>query len=508
MPDFLHDGNYIRAVPVGQPRPEYPFRQNGDRVTAGFDQDYWQQMDRWQPEQLGIKFPGDPSYYLIGETAPVEVLAGVGQFTRTWSRIPVQQVVGSSMYVTKPPISGTLPQNFGETVVIQPDSTVGDYNIYQRKEVSGDSGVPATNAFPTGGTYTLTIDGSTTASIDFNDSAADVKSALDALTPVGDRGNVQVTGAYNAIGGFTITFPNHPTSSVDFSSITVSSGSATGVVSTLAQNKSKQQVTINPTTAGQTITGGTYTLTVLGDTTGAIAYNASASTISTAVNALTSVNGNATISIPTDRLNPLAADSSNIWFYIFLDLPTGSATPSLTPTGSGALLVSVTGTLSEGYTLLFTTNSIRSRVITTTAAHGISASDNIFIKIGDDYLEIAAGSFTVTSTTAITFTTNVEDLFTDTDSITEIGRRSSAYSAGAKLVRVKRQTDFYLPGVTPGVSTVDDIPLPTYEGGPSALLEKIFSGSTTCNYEVGELVQWRDSLIYMRTITTLNPTHL
>ena len=58
---------------------------------------------------------------------------------------------------------------------------------------------------PTGGTFTLTYAGSTTAAIDFDATAAEVESALEAIASIGE-GNVSVTG--EAGGPWTAEFIN------------------------------------------------------------------------------------------------------------------------------------------------------------------------------------------------------------------------------------------------------------------------------------------------------------
>lgn len=56
---------------------------------------------------------------------------------------------------------------------------------------------------PTGGTFTLTFSGQTTAAVDFDATAAEVQAALEALSNV-DEGDVAVTGS--AGGPYTVTF--------------------------------------------------------------------------------------------------------------------------------------------------------------------------------------------------------------------------------------------------------------------------------------------------------------
>ena len=58
---------------------------------------------------------------------------------------------------------------------------------------------------PTGGSFTLSFGGSTTANIAYNATAADVRAALEALPTIGD-GNVSVTGGPGPGTPFTVTF--------------------------------------------------------------------------------------------------------------------------------------------------------------------------------------------------------------------------------------------------------------------------------------------------------------
>jgi predicted ribosomally synthesized peptide with SipW-like signal peptide len=75
----------------------------------------------------------------------------------------------------------------------------------------------------TGGTYTLTFDGQTTAAIDYNDVAADVQAALVALTNVAS-GDIVVTGTPAA---FTLTFGT-AYANTQVPQITANAGSLTG----------------------------------------------------------------------------------------------------------------------------------------------------------------------------------------------------------------------------------------------------------------------------------------
>lgn len=105
MPDILLDGNYLQADAIGSPRWTWPFRQNGDRVSAYFEQDYWQSIATFTPQELIVPHPTLRDFYLIRETPPVPMFADVWQFTRTWARIPATQNVYSTLAINKPALS-------------------------------------------------------------------------------------------------------------------------------------------------------------------------------------------------------------------------------------------------------------------------------------------------------------------------------------------------------------------------------------------------------------------
>lgn len=99
---------------------------------------------------------------------------------------------------------------------------------------------------PTGGTFTLTFEGSTTAAIAFNATATTVRLALEALPGV-SPGDVTVTGS--AGGPYTVTFVGG-LAGTDVSTMTASGASLTGGTS--------PGVTIaTPTPGANTGTGGT-----------------------------------------------------------------------------------------------------------------------------------------------------------------------------------------------------------------------------------------------------------
>lgn len=118
----------------------------------------------------------------------------------------------------------------------------------------------------TGGTFTLTFDGQTTAGIAYNASAAAFETAFEALSTVG-AGNGTVTGT----GPWTIEFTG-TLAGTNVSLVTIDVTGLTGGVNEV-------QTISSPSSP----TGGTFTLRFGTQTTAPIAYNADAATIQAAL---------------------------------------------------------------------------------------------------------------------------------------------------------------------------------------------------------------------------------
>lgn len=136
---------------------------------------------------------------------------------------------------------------------------------------------------PTGGTYTISFEGSTTAGIAYNAAAATVQTAFVGLASVG-AGNCAVSGSGTTGDPFIFTFQS-TLASINVNPITADASSLTGATPKIeiAQDavlglNSIQEISI----IGGVPTGGTFTITGPGGTTTALAYNASAATVAAA----------------------------------------------------------------------------------------------------------------------------------------------------------------------------------------------------------------------------------
>ncbi len=591
---ILLDGRYAAGFYVGRGAVGYPFRGNGDTRSLVVTRQWRVRATHYVPATLGVdRDPAFPDAYIIAESDPQPTGFGdVMQTTRVFARIPETQRTPATIVVSKPNIPGddTFPKVLGSYLVTQPDSTLPRFDAYYRQTVTSDTGAPG--FYPTGGTYTLTFGGNTTGSLNYNDSAATVEAALDALTSVSNRGGVTLTGSYNSAGGFAVTFAS-------YAQITIASGSLTGSgtlteIETLTSGGYAQSVgayftptvytptgniaslvggtsttflttspsstvrgfiidagvggkftggtftlTINASTTaaiaynatfseiaaalnalgigsftvsaqtnsgittglnstGTAIaaeitfnnnapTGGTFTLTVGADTTGSLNYNDSASTVQTALNALTSVTNRGGCTVSGSLVSGFAIAFSN-------SVITANAS-SLTPAGSSISPSITDGSIGRTQSITFSSSTATRTLYI--ANHGITTANVLFLKHGSTYYSGILGSkFTVPDANTIRLLIAASDAYASVGTITEAGARTKAnYQAGSVRVRGFRVARFYLPGVSTGITTASDIPIPSSAANDVDFLLAVFSGSTSLNVDVGDLERWRDGPI-------------
>jgi hypothetical protein len=528
MSSIARERSYSTPQECAPPDFEFPFEANGDSATFIVTRHFKQERSAFFADKMaGLFQPGkvaDHEFsqaWLIKTTPPTLTDTGLFRFARLFSCVPPTQTVPDSQFIPKPELTGTFPRQIGDFLVFKPDSEKAIYDAYSLKTVTADSGTAAAT-YPTGGNYTLAVDGDATGSLAFDATAGTVETALDGLTSVIDRGGVTLTGAYNTAGGIAVSFNAYAAATADGSSLTSTGTEAPSTTVDTSNNGYVQTVTIRNLANAQDWNGGTCTVTIFGQTTGAIAYNATAATIEAALNALSEVQdrGGCTVTLPEGQTNAyttipytlvsLGTTFNYFWaavrFTFSFANPVITATSSLTPSGSVIQPAITDGGIGQAQAIIFT--GLPAGRTITAASHGITAGDDIFITAdGSDYF-IASGGFSVPTANTITLATTGQAFATAT-AITRVGKLTiDNYTPEPKQTRVKYVSEYYLPGVTPGIATADDIPLPTYEGDPTSLLAAIFAGETSINYQVGGLKQWRESPILERTITVLNASQL
>ena len=220
--------------------------------------------------------------------AALTALAGVGTATVTGaggtSALPYTIILDnqtSTLGTTSSLVSGATPTL---TVEFQAWVTGGTGQAYT---------VTLGNT-PTGGTYTLSYGGQTTTALAYNAAPATVQAALAALSSIG-AGNVTVSGTAGSsytvnltVATSTLTGSSAMTNST--TPVSTVSSSTGAVIAAKAAGRYTVAVSGNPT-------AGTYTLGYGGQTTTALAYDATAATIQAALAALSSIGaGNVTVS--------------------------------------------------------------------------------------------------------------------------------------------------------------------------------------------------------------------
>lgn len=214
----------------------------------------------------------------------------------------------------------------------------GDVDVTVATLTNGDPGLNEKQfvrilGTATGGTFTLTFDGATTGAIAYNASAATVQSALEALSNIAS-GDVSVSGS--AGGPWTVEFTgNYANSDVvlmtgDGASITKAGTSYSVVVQTIVQGDPGLNEIQKITQPGAT--GGTFTIEFLGQTTGNIAYNASAATVQSALEALSNV-ASGDVVVTGNASGPWSVEFKATYANTDVDLMIGNGA-SLTGIGS------------------------------------------------------------------------------------------------------------------------------------------------------------------------------
>ena len=157
----------------------------------------------------------DALAYLVYES-PLSVSGGVGTFSRRHSRIPASQVsYPGSTYVMFPTLYNKYTSATSLTTVDTPSGlslgagyylggaayTTNDYKLYRSKNITA-----TTYGKATAGTFTITYGANTTAALNWNDTGATIKAAVDALAScVADGITTVWTNTLSTVGSMSVT---------------------------------------------------------------------------------------------------------------------------------------------------------------------------------------------------------------------------------------------------------------------------------------------------------------
>ncbi len=273
---------YARVVPV--------------LMVAALASDVWTLSISGNPTggTFTLSFAGQTTAAISFNATPAQVQAalqalpgiGAGNVACAGGPLPTASVTitfeGTLGFQTQSPISvgasnltgGTTPA----TAVAHTVTGTARVNDVQTLSVAGN---------PTGGSFTLSFGGETTAALPFNATAAQVQSALQALASVG-AGNVACSGG-PLPANLAITFEGalglQPQAPISFGA-----NNLTGPAPALAHTTTGSGVNDLQTLSLSGVpTGGTFTLSFGGQTTAAIAFNATAAQLQAALQALSSI---------------------------------------------------------------------------------------------------------------------------------------------------------------------------------------------------------------------------
>lgn len=304
----------------------------------------------------------------------------------------------------------------------------------------------------------------------------------------------KVPGDQVIYGSRVITKPNPSTLGTAIGSLidyrTSGSTSNLGIaVSYLGKLWGNNEVySISSTTGSVTsATGGTFTLSYKTSTTAALNYNDSGATIATALNALAAVVADGVTFTVANYLNLTPAS-------LVLQVTAGATSSpvtmngaSLNPTASRTSFTAISGVNQYVY--------IAGRA--TIASHGFNTSNALCITYG-------SGGFLLSSSQWSSIDSNTIAYLPATASITGAGQFLRNYTPGTDRVGTKNTQKFYLPGVTIGITTAADIPIPsTLLNDADFLASVVANTSGYQTYDANELTTWRGS-IYTQTLTDIN----
>lgn len=310
----------------------------------------------------------------------------------------------------------------------------------------------------------------------------------------------------SGIARFQRTYCKVPTDQVDYTSLVItkpafpsSSYNNCYIDSTSSTATANVFSTIISATISSTVTGGTFTITYKTSTTAALAYNASDATIAGAVNGLASVITDGLTFSASNQLTTAGTWQLTIQRTagIGYDNTNMSWTPSLTPTAT----VSTSRLTDFVYFKAW-----RSTWNVLKTGYGLANNSLVIINPTTVYQKqaitvIDSDNFTVDAPSSVATGTgpNGYRYFLRT------------YTPGTDRVLSKNIDKFYLPGVTGGISSGADIPVPDVAINDVQLLNLITGSATGFqNYDAEPVTSWPTSLspIYRQRLIQINVDNL
>lgn len=256
----------------------------------------------------------------------------------------VARTSDSNDYIYAVTFDGSLAATTVATMIVRLTSTKPLIRTTQAGATTGSpqneiQTIDCGNYQPTADTFTLTLDGQTTATLSYASSASDVQTAITNLSNVE---TVTVTKSGNV---FTVEFglidgmanQSQMTASVYSGSASAIHDITPTLTAIVTRVDEQQRITLTGAPSG-----GTFTITFNGQTTASIAYNASASTVLSALEGLSNIDpGDVTVS----------GSAGGPWTVTFEGKYAGTNVVEMTGTSS------LTGTSAQSLSISTTTAS-------------------------------------------------------------------------------------------------------------------------------------------------------
>jgi len=385
------DGNFTNAIQDGPARIFYPFinAATKDNVTKGTVRNYVVVPSSYTPAAALSTDPADNTQYLLNESE-LTVEGGLGRFSRTYCKVPTDQVDYSSIVINKPQFP---PFNVAASQYFSFYGTSFIENALTTSNVYGTNVNCSATYNVSGGTFTVTYNGSTTASLNYNDSNATIAAAINGLA-----------GAIsNAI---TVTVTNNIANTY-YPQLNISRSTGTNSISSLTAS---------------------FSLT------------------------------------PDQYVNKYSGIDTFVGYF-----------------------------------------ASRGNVIVTSTSHGLTNTSSIILYsiFGASGTNVKTG-ITITNVNAFTFVQSNTFFLYDPNQYRTLLR---TYTPGTDRVLTKQTDKFYLPTITPGITTAADIPVPDVAINDTQLLDLIAASATGFqNYDAEPITGWPSdqSPVYRQRLIQIN----
>lgn len=245
--------------------------------------------------------------------------------------------------------------------------------------------------------------------------------------------------------------------------------------------------------SSRVVTGGTFTLTYKAQTTAALAYNESAANIKTAIEALSTVIADGFTVTVTNNLGSSGA----------LTIAVASGTAQAAFALASSLTPDVASVVFLTYSSFATQNFVTATSVSA-AAHGFTNTGPLVLmqtlSSSRAVREIPSSRWAVYDANTLALYPGVGAALT----LYNFAAYVRSYTPGTRRLNLRIKSDFYLPGVTPGIASVDDIPLPVSVEEVNAFLEAALTQSDYADYSSEDLVRWLGGQVYRREVNQLD----